>query len=227
MPWTLLIDADDTLWENNVFFEEAFAAFAGHLGHSTLNAAQVRLILDEIEHANNPVHGYGAANFARNLEQCFDRLCEREVTPDDRARIRRLGDDLAQHPMQILDGVPETLAHLACRHHLVLFTKGNPAEQQAKIGRSGLAPFFRGVHIVKEKDVPTYQATLAANQWQSGNCWMVGNSPKSDINPALAAGLGAVYIPHPRSWHLEHEEVPDAHDRFHILDRFTALQGLF
>lgn len=227
MRWTLWIDADDTLWENNVFFEEAFSAFVEHLHHSTLNAAQVRLILDEIEHTNNPVHGYGAANFARNLQQCFDHLCEREVTPGDRARIRRIGDDLAQHPMHILDGVPETLAHLARRHHLVLFTKGNPLEQQAKIDRSGLASYFRGVHIVKEKDVPTYQATLAANQWQPDHCWMVGNSPKSDINPALAAGLGAVYIPHPRTWHLEHEQVPDPHHRLHILDRFPALQGLF
>lgn len=227
MSRRLWIDADDTLWENNVFFEQAFARFVDHLAHSSLTADQVRFILDEIEHVNNRIHGYGSANFARNLEQCFDKLCEREVTADDRARIRRIGEELADHPMEILEGVPETLAHLAARHHLVLFTKGNPQEQQAKVDRSGLAFYFRGVHIVKEKDVGTYQATLAAHGWDAAQCWMIGNSPKSDINPALAAGLGAVYVPHPRTWHLEHEPVPDRHQRLQVIERFADLRDIF
>lgn len=227
MSYTLWIDADDTLWENNVFFERAFSGFVDHLAHSTLSPAQVRFLLDEIEHVNNRIHGYGSANFARNLQQCFEKLCEREVTGEDRARIRRIGDDLAAHPIDILDGVPETLAHLSSRHHLLLFTKGNPREQQAKIDRSGLASYFRGVHIVKEKDVAAYQATLSANAWDAAHCWMIGNSPKSDINPALAAGLGAVYIPHPRTWHLEHEPVPERHERFQVVQRFSDLRRLF
>jgi len=227
MRLTLWIDADDTLWENNVFFERAFIDFVEYLGHSTLTHSQVRAVLDQIEHASNRIHGYGSANFARNLEQCFDRLCEREVTPLDRVRIHRAGEELAGHPMEILEGVQETLAHLAERHHLVLFTKGNPREQQAKVDRSGLASYFRGVHIVKEKDVGAYKATLTANGWDAAQCWMVGNSPKSDINPALAAGLGAVYVPHPRTWHLEHEPVPERHERLQVVERFADLRELF
>ncbi|MCC6587506.1 MAG: HAD hydrolase-like protein [Bryobacterales bacterium] len=227
MPYELWIDADDTLWENNVFFERAFEEFVNLLSHSCLNASQVREILDEIEHANNRIHGYGAANFARNLSQCFDKLCERPVCDADRARIRRFGEQLANHPIDIIPGVVETLEHLSARHTLMLFTKGNPVEQQAKVDRSGLKPYFHRVQIVKEKDVPTYHATMAAHGSRPEDCWMIGNSPKSDINPALAAGLGAVYIPHPRTWHLEHESVPDTHDRLRIVDRFAALQSLF
>jgi putative hydrolase of the HAD superfamily len=227
MSLILWIDADDTLWENNVFFERAFEEFACYLSHSRMTHEQVRDVLDSIEHVNNRIHGYGSANFARNLEQCFERLCEREITPADRARIRRFGDELARHPIEIIDGVRETLECLSRRHYLVMFTKGNPAEQQDKIDRSGLSAYFRDVRIVREKDVRAYQDTLAANHWEAGTCWMIGNSPKSDINPALAAGLGAVYIPHPRTWHLEQEPVPGSHARLRIAGRFADLQQIF
>ena len=79
----LLIDADDTLWENNIYFEQAFEAFVEFLDHSTLTAEQVRSVLDEIETVNNKIHGYGSANFARNLRECYLHLAEREVQPGD------------------------------------------------------------------------------------------------------------------------------------------------
>jgi putative hydrolase of the HAD superfamily len=79
----LLIDADDTLWENNIYFEEAFEDFVAFLAHSSLTAVEIRGILDEIELANIKVHGYGAENFARNLCQCYDRLVERDIEKGD------------------------------------------------------------------------------------------------------------------------------------------------
>ncbi len=223
----LWIDADDTLWENNVFFERAFDSFAQLLSHSTMSPAAVRAYLDEIEHVNNRIHGYGAANFARNLMQCFEGLAERPVTEADRGRIRQFGEDLANHPMELIDGVPETLAYLEDRHDLMLCTKGNPQEQQAKIDRSGLARHFRRVRIVREKDVECYLELLAEHGAESSRCWMVGNSPKSDINPALQAGIGAVFVPHPRTWHLEWQDVPASHDRLLVVGRFADLREHF
>lgn len=223
----LWIDADDTLWENNVFFERAFADFAELLAHSTMTAAEVRAFLDEIEHVNNRIHGYGSANFARNLMQCFEGLAERPVTEADRARIRQFGEDLSNHPMELIEGVPETLAYLEERHDLMLCTKGNPQEQQAKIDRSGLARHFQHVRIVREKDVECYLGLLAERGSAAERCWMIGNSPKSDINPALAAGIGAVYVPHPRTWHLEWQDVPETHERLLVLDRFELLRDHF
>jgi putative hydrolase of the HAD superfamily len=220
----LWIDADDTLWENNIFFERAFAEFADYLAHSRHSREEVRALLDEIEHVNNRIHGYGSANFARNLEQCFERHSERGVTEEDRGRIRQLGHDLYCHPLELIDGVEETLGYLAARHRLLLCTKGNPSEQQSKVDRSGLARHFEHVRVVKEKDAECYR-TLQAERGVAGEeCWMIGNSPKSDINPALAAGLGAVYIPHRYTWHLEQEAVPDGHERLLVLDRFAALR---
>jgi putative hydrolase of the HAD superfamily len=80
---------------------------------------------------------------------------------------------------------------------------------------------------VREKDVDCYRALLAEREIETARCWMIGNSPKSDINPALEAGLNAVYIPHPRTWHLEHCEVPEGHDRLLVLKRFADLRERF
>jgi putative hydrolase of the HAD superfamily len=224
----LWIDADDTLWENNVYFERAFAEFADYLSHSRYSHAEVRDLLDEIEHVNNRIHGYGSANFARNLEQCFERHSERGINEEDRARIRQLGHDLFHHPLELIDDVEETLSYLATRHRLMLCTKGNPAEQESKVKRSGLARHFRHIRVVKEKDVACYRA-LAAERGIAAHqeCWMIGNSPKSDINPALEAGLGAVYIPHRHTWHLEHEPVPESHERLLVLQSFAELRRHF
>ena len=127
----------------------------------------------------------------------------------------------------MIDGVEDTLAYLTARHRLMLCTKGNPAEQQSKVERSGLARYFHRVQVVKEKDVACYNKLALERKVTHAQCWMIGNSPKSDINPALAAGLGAVYIPHKHTWHLEHEPVPESHERLLVLASFTALRRHF
>ena len=224
----LWIDADDTLWENNVFFERTFAEFAAYLAHSRHSAEQIRALLDEIEHVNNRIHGYGSANFARNLEQCFERHSERGITGEDRRRIGQMGHDLFHHPLELIEGVEDTLAYLnARRHRLMLCTKGNPAEQQSKIHRSGLSSHFHHIRVVREKNAECYRGLAVERGVRHDECWMIGNSPKSDINPALAAGLGAVYIPHRYTWHLEREPVPERHERFLVLESFAALRRHF
>jgi putative hydrolase of the HAD superfamily len=223
----LWIDADDTLWENNKFFEEVFARFVDLVNHPEMNAQEIRDSLDEIEHVNNRIHGYGAANFIRNLRQCMAKLVRRELTDADMRELSNWEQELTHHPLQLLAGVEETLAYLSERHELLLCTKGNPEEQQAKLARSGLTSHFDHIHVVKEKDKETYLALAALRRVATERTWMIGNSPKSDINPALAAGLRAIYIPHPRTWHLEHEEVPRNHERLLILERFNQLTDLF
>lgn len=201
----LLIDADDTLWENNVYFERAIEAFIEYLAHSTLAPAEVRAVLDEIERESK---GYGSASFARNLEATFRRLAEREVTADELARVHGFAEEIRRHPMELIAGVEETLAYLAPRHELALVTKGDADEQRLKIEASGLADrFFGRAIIVPEKDVTTYQRLTGELALETERAWMIGNSPRSDINPALAAGLNAVYVPHPQTWRLEHEEI--------------------
>lgn len=223
----LLIDADDTLWENNVFFERAFDEFVEYLDHSSLSPPSIRAVLDEIELANIKIHGYGAANFGRNLRECYQRLAEREYAASDLASIMALAERILDHPMELIEGVEETLAYLAVRHDLTLFTKGHPEEQKLKIDRSGLAAYFGHTAIVKEKDTEAYTGLAAERALDAAHTWMVGNSPKSDINPALAAGLRAVFIPHARTWGLEKEAVPEHHERLLVLENFAELREHF
>jgi putative hydrolase of the HAD superfamily len=219
----LIVDADDTLWENNIYFERAFDDFVDFLSHSTLQPNEVRAVLDEIELVNNKTHGYGSKNFARNLGQCYERLVEREVGPEDLRTIMAFAERIIQHPLELIDGVASTLEYLASRHDLTLFTKGHPEEQKLKIDRSGLAIYFGHTAIVKEKDADSYAALVRERAMDPQRAWMIGNSPKSDINPALAAGLNAVYVPHERTWHLERTELGTGAGTLLVVDQFSDL----
>ena len=206
MRYHLLIDADDTLWENNIYFEQAIHGFITFLDHSQLTREEVRAVLDEVER----LMGYGVVNFTSSLVETYRRLAEKELREEDVQQVRQYGESISMHPMQFLDGVRDTLDYLSARHDLVLLTKGDLEEQKLKVERSGIEECFRQVVIVPEKDVVTYHQVVSELQVDPKHTWMVGNSPRSDINPALAAGLNAVYIPHPHTWHLEHEEVREA-----------------
>ena len=223
----ILIDADDTLWENNVYFEETFQEFVEFLGHSRLTGEEIRDLLDEIETENIKVNGYGSRNFGHNLQQCFRLLAERPVTDDDLEEALMIALRILDKPIHVMEGVESTLAYLAERYHLTLFSKGCPDEQQTKLNRSGLERFFDGCRIVKEKHVASYRDVVEEHRMEADRAWMVGNSPKSDINPALAAGLGAVLVPHARTWRLEHEEVPEPSERFVVVEKFEDLTQVF
>jgi putative hydrolase of the HAD superfamily len=226
---TLLIDADDTLWENNVYFERAIAAFIGYLNHHSYTAAEVRKTLNAVERETILSHGYGLTSFTRSLVACFQRLSSEPLTEEKRSRIVSFAQTIAEQEIELLPGVDETLADLALRHRLILMTKGNHAEQADKLARSGLAPHFAGVEIVAEKDPATYKAVIARHELSPHSSWMIGNSPRSDINPALAAGLHAVFLFHKDTWVLEHAEVDPAPDGQQLLelDSFAGLSAMF
>jgi putative hydrolase of the HAD superfamily len=223
----LIFDADDTLWENNIYFEEAFDQFCSYLNHSELSPEQVRAVLDEIELVNAKIYGYGSKNFARNLAQCFQHLSERHVSERDLGAVRDFAYAILERPPELIGGVAETLADLSARHELLLFTKGDPDEQRMKVDRSGLGSLFRHIAIVKEKNELAYRELAHSRECAADRTWMIGNSPKSDINPALAAGLNAVYVPHPRTWSLEKEDVPLSHPRLLTVKSITELRQHF
>jgi putative hydrolase of the HAD superfamily len=226
---TLLIDADDTLWENNVYFERAIAAFISYLNHHAYTPAEVRNALNAVERETILAHGYGLTSFTRSLVTCFERLTSEPVTEEKRQRVRSFAQMIAEQEIELLPGVAETLAELGSRHRLIMMTKGNHAEQADKVARSGLAALFNAVEIVSEKDPPTYRGVIARYELAPHTSWMIGNSPKSDINPALAAGLHAVFLFHKDTWMLEHAEILPAPDGQHLieLDAFDKLTSVF
>jgi putative hydrolase of the HAD superfamily len=219
----LIIDADDTLWENNIYFEQAFEEFVDFLSHSTLTPQEVRDVLDEIEDANARIHGYGSLSFGRNLRQCYERLAERQCCAEDLSTVMSFAERILDRPIEVIDAVPETLEYLAERHDLTLFTKGHPDEQRLKIDRSGLTRFFSHTAVVKEKDAAAYEALVGERGLIRERAWMVGNSPRSDINPALEVGLNAVFVPHAHTWVLERQDIRPGRGRLITIDQFADL----
>ncbi len=226
---TLLFDADDTLWENNIYFESAIAAFISYLDHRTHTPEEVRAHLNRVEHATIAAHGYGLKSFRRSLVACFEQLTDAPVTAEKHARIQRFVQSIAEHAIQLLPGVVATLAELATRHRCIMVTKGDPGEQSDKLARSGLAPHFAAVEVLLEKDSAAYRTLAARHCCNPARTWMIGNSPKSDINPALAAGLHAVFLPHGFTWVLEDEPLnkPASGQRLLELAAFADLVRYF
>ncbi len=223
----LIFDADDTLWENNIYFEHAFDQFVDFLDHSSLTARQIRDILDEIERVNIKLHGYGAVNFGRNLQQTYRHLAEREIGDSDLAHVMSLAERILEQPIDLIEGVEETLEYLRAHHDLTLFTKGHPEEQRLKVDRSGLGRYFAHTAIVKEKDAEAYRRLIQERGFDPAQTWMIGNSPKSDINPAIEAGLNAVLVPHAHTWVLEHQDLRDGGPRLLTVDKFSDLRAHF
>ncbi len=223
---TLLIDADDTLWANNVYFEQAIASFISFLNHQQYTREEVRAVLNEVERECIISHGYGLHSFAHALVNTFERLSLEPITPALHETIHGFAHAIAEHPMEMFEDVPETLDYLAGRHHLILLTKGNFTEQSAKIERSGLKKYFSAVEIVPEKDPPAYNSVVEKYALVKDVTWMVGNSPKSDINPALSIGLNAVFVPHDMTWILEQGELDagSANGKLLVVNRFADLR---
>ena len=188
-----------------------------------MSSAEVRSVLDEIEMANAKIHGYGSKNYARNLTECYRHLAERDIAEADLKAVQEFAHAILEKPIELIEGVEETVEQLSERHSLTIFTKGDLEEQRLKIDRSGIGRYFEHAVIVKEKNQAAYADLVRQRHFDSLQTWMIGNSPKSDINPALAAGLNAVFVPHARTWSLEHATVPENHPRLLQVRRISQL----
>ena len=226
---TLLIDADDTLWENNVYFERAIARFISFLNHHEFSPEQVREVLNDVERECIVKHGYGLHSFSHALVDTFERLSPTPVTPELHAQVMSFTNIIENHNIEFLPEVPETLEYLKQKHRLILVTKGAQEEQSGKVERSGIKNHFEAVEIVAEKNADIYSHLADKYACNHAHTWMIGNSPKSDINPALAAGMNAVFVPHGDTWILEHEEVNPAPQgqKLLIVGRFAELREHF
>ncbi|GAA1936159.1 HAD family hydrolase [Kitasatospora viridis] len=219
----LVLDADDTLWENNIRFERAIEGFLDLVTGPAGDRAAARAALDRIEAANARALGYGSKVFGQSLLECFELLRQRPAEPHEAGRMGELAASITAAEVELIPGVAQTLAELAARHRLLLLTKGDTAEQQAKVDNSGLAHHFQSVHIVAEKDVTAYHRLIGEQALAPRSTWMIGNSVKSDILPARAAGLNAVFIPNRHTWVLEDAELDPADTGVLHLSAFAEL----
>jgi putative hydrolase of the HAD superfamily len=220
---TLLIDADDTLWENNIHFEQAIASFLSLLDHTPHTPAQMRERLNAIEHETTRLHGYGTPSFHKSLLRCYEELSTKPLDDADRHRIRGFARSIAEQEIQLLPGVAEWLPLLAARHRLMLVTKGDHDEQQDKLRRSGLSGHFTAVEVLREKNTAAYHELAHRLVLTRTTTWMIGNSPRSDVNPALDAGFHAAYVRYHNTWVLEEEELrePPPGQQLLVCDNFA------
>lgn len=223
----LIFDADDTLWDSNIHFLEAEAAFFATLERAGVaQRAKIRSSIRRHELQIIEDMGYGREPYVQALHRVARELVPPHHHATVRAELSEIGDRLLNRHCELLPGVAPTLSELAKRHRLLLFSKGQPHEQMRKLERSGLRPLFSRVGIPVEKDHLAYRLLIAQAERDPARSVMIGNSPRSDINPALKAGLRAVYIPHPHTWELEHEEL-ETDERLMTIASFPHLLQVF
>ena len=172
------------------------------------------------------LHGYGRHTFRKSLLAGIEWFANRTPTSDDRQVIDQLVAPLQWNTLDLIDGVVPTLIELGSRHDLIMMTKGDHEEQNTKVDKSGLSGHFAAIEIVPEKHPDAYADVVARHELDASTTWMIGNSPRSDILPALAAGIGAVHIPHEDTWGHEHDEL-DHHPRLLHLPSFDRLLDHF
>jgi putative hydrolase of the HAD superfamily len=229
MKPTLIVDADDTLWENSIYYDQCIVAFAELMGAQGFGRKEAERTVETVQQERIPQVGYAPEEFARSLVIAYQRLCQshdRPVEDEVSDAVWEIGQAVIEHPIVLLDGVAETLARLSGRCRLLLLTKGDREAQENKLVRSGLGHLFDEVHVVPEKEAEVIRGLLARYKLRPEQTWMVGNSPRSDINPALEAGIGAIYVPHPNTWKLEHEEIAEP-EQVIVLNGFGELAALF
>jgi len=222
---TIGFDADDTLWYNEIIFERAHERYRALLARHHGRAAVDRELY-ATEMRNLELYGYGIKSFALSAIETAIHLTEGRIAAEEIQQILALAKEMLAHPVELLPGVRETVAALATTHTLLVITKGDLRDQERKMAASGLAPHFRAVEILSEKDSPAYERVLRRHGVASAEFLMVGNSLKSDILPVLALGGAGVHIPYELMWQHERvESAPEGHARFMSLPGIGELSA--
>lgn len=199
---TIAFDADDTLWHNERIFLSAKKKYqellAGYHDHDWIERR-----LDEAESRNIQHFGYGIKGFTLSMIETACELTEGRITGSEIREIIGFAREMLESPIEVLDGVHETISELAPNYSLMVITKGDLFDQEAKLARSGLGDYFQQVEIVSKKVRTTYDHILTRNAIDPAQFVMVGNSLRSDILPVLEAGAKAVYIPYETEWFHE------------------------
>ena len=219
-------DADDTLWHNEIIFQKVHERYRALLAEYHDTATVDRTLL-AMELRNLALYGYGVKGFTLSCIEAAIQLTGGKIRTTEIQEIIELGREMLSHPVELLDGVAETLAALAPQHRLLLITKGDLLDQERKLGKSGLADRFQAIEIVSEKDQRTYAGILRRHEIDARRFLMVGNSLKSDILPVLALGGAGAHVPYHVMWAAEQgEEPPVADGRFFPLKSVRELGGV-
>lgn len=223
---TIAFDADDTLWQNEIYYQKAKNQFSQLLSKYQ-DREFARRRLDQIEVHNIDIYGYGIKMFTLSMIETAIDLSGGKIKGPEIHRLIDISKEMLTKEVELFEHAEQTLAKLAPRFDLMLITKGDHFEQERKVARSGISGYFRYIEIVTEKSQERYQALMAKNDIHPNRFLMVGNSLRSDIQPVIAIGGRAVYIPNEHTWFhenlLEEEIDPNAYEELERIAQLPAL----
>ncbi|MDP2059057.1 MAG: HAD family hydrolase [Flavobacteriaceae bacterium] len=201
-------DADDTLWVNETYFRETEHAFAQLLSRfETPNNIEQELFKMEMQ--NLKTYGYGIKGFVLSMVESALQVSNYKVTPQEIERILQFGKNMIEHPVELLEGVYETLKALEHLYKLILITKGDLLDQERKLAKSGLTHFFHHIEILSEKNEENYSNLLNQLSIKPSEFLMIGNSLKSDVLPLINIKSNAVHVPFHTTWIHEYVSEED------------------
>ena len=222
---TIAFDADDTLWQNERFFQDSQQHFTTLL-EPFADAERIETELLDAERRNIGFYGFGIKGFTLSMLETATTLCGDDLPPAMVREILTLGKEMLDHPVELLPGVVETLQALGDRYTLLVITKGDLFDQERKLVQSGLADHFDHVEIVSDKTPEVYRRVFDRHGQGPARGMMIGNSLKSDVLPALEAGCWAVHVPHDLTWALEHADEPVGHPRYRGASSLSVVPAL-
>ncbi|MEJ2543922.1 MAG: HAD-IA family hydrolase [Calditrichaceae bacterium] len=193
----IIFDADDTLWENNIYYLKATNDFFDLAEKEGISRSQAEKAFDELELKVVNELGYGSSNFHK------------------------------LNKPKLIEYVTELMEQLSHKYKLYILTKGDPHEQESKIIKSGLSKMVVKYFILDEKDDKAYAQLLSAQNWQPNETCMIGNSPKSDINPALRNNMYAIHIPYKNTWKVDIEPIINKNGKYIKINNFEELKNIF
>ena len=221
----IAFDADDTLWENEALFRQTQDQIADLLRDYVAPDQLFESLLD-VERRNVGLYGFGIKGFVLSFIEAAIEACDGHIPQNLIKEIINAGQNMLQHPVDVLPHVQATLDLLAPQFKLLLITKGDLLDQQRKIAASGLMQFFCKSHIVSVKDQATYEAIFAEHNVAPERVMMIGNSMKSDVVPPLKAGAWGTYLPHNLMWDLEKAPAPQSHPRYNQCSEISEIPAL-
>ncbi|MBM4429367.1 MAG: HAD family hydrolase [Chloroflexi bacterium] len=205
----IAFDADDTLWHNERLYINAQARLVQLLAqYHSPEWISGRLYHTEMRNLQH--FGYGVKAFALSMIETAIELTEGRISGRDIQTLITTAKEMLSADVELLDHVAETIPQLAARYPLMLITKGDLVDQERKIARSGLGPYFRHVKVVSDKTRLGYERLLREHSIVPERLIMVGNSLRSDILPILELGGIAVYVPYVTTWAHEVAKPPAA-----------------
>jgi len=218
----IAFDADDTLFVNEPYFQETEEKFCALLS-DYLSSQGLSQELFRVEIANLDLYGYGIKGYTLSMIEAAMNISNNTISIEIIQKIIEYGKELLQKPIELLDGVEETLAQLHGKYKLIVATKGDLKDQQSKLHRSGLGHYFHHIEVMADKQELNYEKLLKRLEIDASEFFMIGNSLKSDVLPVLAIGGYAVHIPFYTTW--EHEKISHKveHPNFKALEKITEV----